>query len=137
MCLVPYFVFFLIGVIIGPHDMLPDFFRDMTRRNSEGLGIMILFILGFVMFLYLNAYYSLLIKWGAFPLALVTVIVGSNCTTGLVAIPMQMFFSTGGRGGQMTFWVFFFVIAAVFVALSVVLHAAIAKQLVRSGAEGQ
>ncbi len=113
----------VLGIILVP-DEFADFLNAMFGRTSE-FGMFLAFICQFILFLHLIAFLSLVIKWGALPLAFVIQYIGGSFFMGVI---MAMSAMTGFQG--MTFFVAFGCLVA-----SAFLHRGIAYRLERAAAE--
>lgn len=133
--IIPYFVFLIIGMILVPSEV-DSFFSALFRGDGEGLALLIIFFGAFVLWLYLTAFYSLILKWGALPLALLTVFMGTQCVTSAIMIPMTMMSAMVSSFFD-SIWPFFFIITIFLTVLITFLHRGIGKQLAKAASDGQ
>ena len=133
--IIPYFVFLFIGMILVP-SQVDSFFSALFRGDGERLALLIIFFGGFVLWLYLTAFYSLILKWGALPLALLTVFMGTQCVTSAIMIPMTMMSAMVSSFFD-SIWPFFFIITIFLTVLITFLHRGIGKQLAKAASDGQ
>jgi hypothetical protein len=117
---------FVLGVVLVPDDV-GKFLNDMFSEPI-GVGVFIVIILQFILFLHLTAFLSLIIKRGALPLAIAIQYLGGSFFMTFLTI----LFSAGGSSGPGAICFFTGLIC---VAMTVVLHRAIGLRLARAAAE--
>jgi ABC-type transport system involved in multi-copper enzyme maturation permease subunit len=75
--LIPVILLFLIGMVMAPGDMIEDMINE---------GPFFLMVTASIFFVHLAAWYSLLVPWGAFALALVTCLIVMPILMGIATI---------------------------------------------------
>ena len=133
----PYLLYFGLAFIVSP-DVGSDFGDFLVSEDGAGIAVLVMIFVGFVFFLYLNAFYSLILKWGAFPLSLLTVYMGSTCLWSVLVLPVAMIASTGVTPFFFdSIWPAFFVFLAINGLLIFLLHLGVSKKLVRAAGDGE
>ncbi|HEX4263308.1 MAG TPA: hypothetical protein VH597_03130 [Verrucomicrobiae bacterium] len=122
----PLLAYFVIGVMLVP-DKVGDFIGEIFKEPTA-LGMMLVAIFQYLLFLHLTAFLSLVLKRGALPVAIVIQYLGGSFFLGF----MSMFLVFAGGGGAE---VFPFFIILICIVLTGVLHRAIGFRLVRAAAE--
>jgi len=117
---------FVLGVLLVPDDV--GKFLDDMFSEPVGVGVFIVIILQFILFLHLTAFLSLIIKRGALPLAIAIQYLGGSFFMTFLTI----LFSAGGSSGPGAIC---FLTGLICVAMTVVLHRAIGLRLARAAAE--
>jgi hypothetical protein len=131
---VPYLIYFLAGAIMA-YELFFDALSEIAREPDAVLAIL-LGIMQFIMFLYLVAFYSLILKWGAFALAFVTYFMASTTLSYCIAIPGMML-SFASRQIFNSFFPIFLLGSGVSVAIIMALHVGISRQLERAAGAGE
>ena len=119
----PLLVFAAAGLLLVP-DALGSFLDDMSR-TPVALGVLIVGILQYLLFLHLTAFLSLVVKRGALPLAVAIQYVGGTLCLGF----MSPFLGSSGPGSVLS------ASAIACLILTLLLHAAIGSRLMRAAAE--
>lgn len=89
---VPTLLMFIVLARIAPLDSMRE------EHFFEGV---VPFIMAFVVLLHLTVLYSLIVRWGALPLAVGTFLVGGSCIIPFVAMAVATIY-TAGKGGPET-----------------------------------
>jgi hypothetical protein len=114
-----------LGFLFNPNSA-GDLMAEMNREPTE-IGVMIVAVLQFILFLHVTAFLSLVIKRGALPLAIAIQYLGGMLFFGFAAILFSGF--SGGIGGVL------FLTGFVCVVLTIPLHLAIGYRLERAAAQ--
>ena len=107
--LVPAACFFALGALIAP-DMIGEFLEEAL--DEWGFYY---FIAQYVLFLHLVVYLSILVKWGAMPLAFGILYIGNM-------MAMMMMFGAGGSETGLAIFIFFSIVAMVIIQFLVALR---------------
>lgn len=115
----------VIGVVIYP-ESVSDFFKGISRE-PVAVGMLVVTVLQYIMFLHLVCFLSLIVKRGALPLAFAIQYIGGMLVTTFMGIVFVI-----GTGGVSMMCVLLGFISA---AGTLILHGAIGKRLVAVAAE--
>jgi hypothetical protein len=129
----PYFIFFSAGAVLSL-DVFFEVLYEMASEPDVVLGIILVFA-QFIMFLYLVAFYSLILKWGALALAFVTYFMASTTLSYCIAIPGMML-SMASQQLFNSFFPIFLIGTGISVVIIIGLHMGISRQLERAAGAG-
>jgi len=114
----------IIGMLLVPKDV-GDFINDLFKE-PEGFGFFVVAIMQFVLFLHLTAFFSLVIKRGALPLAIAIQYLGGTFFVSFLSV---FSFAMGGAGAML------FIVGFICAVLTIILHGAIGFRLAHAAAE--